>query len=87
MSDWKKVWDSREEKPELVEVVENSNTVYERRNVQQETRTDPMTGEEITLWVYEQKETDTDTYRQLTSPATQGIMQAISDVELAIAML
>lgn len=87
MSDWKRVWDSREKKPELVEVAENSNTVYERRGVQQEVKTDPMTGQETTLWVYEQRETDINTYNQLTSPATQGIMQAISDVELAIAML
>lgn len=87
MSDWKKVWDSREEEPELIEVVKNSNTVYERRNIQKETVEDPTTGTETTFWTYEQKETDLDTFNQMTSPATQGIMQAISDVEMAIAIL
>lgn len=40
---------------------------------------------EVTEWVYEQREYTTAEYESLTSPATKAIMQAMSEMELAIA--
>ncbi len=88
MTDFKTVRDSRVEQPPAIDTTTSSSTVYERRNIRQETRTEEMGGEkrEITEWVYEQREYTQAEYAQLTSPATQAIMQAISDVELSVAM-
>ena len=87
MIDWHIVHDSREERPQEVDAVSSQTTVYERRNIRQETEPDTMTGEEFTQWVYEQREYTRAEYEQMTSPAVQGIQQSMSALELAIAML
>jgi len=88
MTKWHEVRDSREAKPGALDTTSSAAVVYERRNIRQETRDVEMGGETaaVTEWVYEQREYTQAEYAQLTSPATQAIMQAISDVELSVAM-
>ncbi len=88
MTDWHEVRDSREAQPVELDTTSSAAVVYERRNIRQETREVEMGGETtaVTEWVYEQREYTREEYAQLTSPATQAIMQAISDVELSVAM-
>ena len=61
--------------------------MYRRENIRQETAEDPMTGESVTGWVYDQTEYTREEWEQLNSPATKTIMQAISGLELDVAML
>lgn len=88
MTDWKEVHDSRAEQPAVLDTTSSTSTVYERRNIRQETREVTMGEEtqEVTEWVYEQRELSAAEYAEMTSPATKAIMQAISDVELKVAM-
>lgn len=88
MTDWKEVHDSRAEQPAVLDTSSSPTTVYERRNICQETREVTMGEEtqEVTEWVYEQRELSAAEYADMTSPATKAIMQAISDVELKVAM-
>lgn len=88
MTDWHEVRDSRAAQPAALDATSSAAVVYERQNIRQETREAEADGEtaEITEWVYEQREYTQAEYAQLTSPATQAIMQAISDVELSVAM-
>lgn len=90
MTNWHEVHDSREEQPPALDTTSSSAVVYERRNIRQETREASMDAaggtRTVTEWVYEQREYTREEYFQLTSPATQAIMQAISDVELSVAM-
>lgn len=43
--------------------------------------------QEVTEWVYEQREYTVEEYAELTSPATKAIMQAVSGLELSVAEL
>ena len=88
MTDWKEVHDSRAEQPAVLDTSSSPSTVYERRNIRQETKEVTMGEEtqEVTEWVYEQREISAAEYAEMTSPATKAIMQAISDVELKVAM-
>lgn len=84
MTDWKKV--QGDSYPELVDTTSSASTVYERRNVTEET-VEMMGGEPVVVFSYEERTYTKEEYAELSSPATQAIMQAISDTELAIAML
>lgn len=89
MTEFKTVRDSRQEMPATLDTTSSATTVYERKNIRQETRTEQM-GEEshpVTEWVYEQREYTQEEYAAMHSPATQIIMQAISAVELSVAMI
>lgn len=88
MTDWITVHDGRTEEPPTIDTTSSATTVYERRNIRQETWQEQFgAGEavEVTEWVYEQREYTTAEYESLTSPATKAIMQAMSEMELAIA--
>lgn len=85
MTTWKTVHGDVE--PAALDKVTSSVVVYERRNIHQEETEDPMTKETRTEWVYEERETPVDEYNQLHSPATQTIMQSLSNLELQVAML
>ena len=53
MTEFKTVRDSRQEMPATLDTTSSATTVYERKNIRQETRTEQM-GEEpvkITEWV------------------------------------
>ena len=86
MTDWKTVHDSRAEKPPVIDMTTSETTVYERKNIRQETTTGPMEGA-VTEWVYEQREYTRAEYDMLVSPAIQGVQCALSEIELAIAGL
>lgn len=90
MTDWKEVHDSREEQPAVLDTTSSATTVYERRNIRQETREVARGDGEavsVTEWVYEQREYTAEEYAQMTSPATKAIMQAASGLELSVAEL
>ena len=87
MTDWKTVHDSRAEQPPVIDMTTSETTVYERKNIRQETTTGPMEGETVTEWVYEQREYTRAEYDMLVSPAIQGVQCALSEIELAIAGL
>ena len=87
MTDWKTVHDSRAEQPPVIDMTTSETTVYERKNIRQETTTGPMEGETVTEWVYEEREYTREEYDMLVSPAIQGVQCALSEIELAIAGL
>lgn len=89
MTDWKTVYDSRSTTPEELDATSSSSTVYERRNIRRETVTvgsgeNAATAEQ---WVYEQREYTKAEYEMMRAPAIQHVQQALSGIELAIAML
>ena len=87
MKTWYKVHDSRTTRPPEVDTTSSATTVYERWNIQQETVEDAMTGGSVSQWAYEQREYSREEWAAMNSPAMQTIMQAISDVELSVALL
>lgn len=90
MTAWHEVHDSRKERPEELDATSSSTTVYERRNIRQETRSlEGGAGQArtVTEWAYEQREYTAAEYAELHSPAIQNIMQAVSGIELAVAEL
>ena len=87
MTDWKTVHDSRAEQPPVIDMTTSETTVYERKNIRQETTTGHMEGETVTEWVYEEREYTRAEYDMLVSPAIQGVQCALSEIELAIAGL
>lgn len=89
MTEWKEVHDSREAQPAVLDTTSSATTVYERRNIRQETHEVAMGEEtqEVTEWVYDQREYTAEEYAALTSPATKAIMQAVSGLELSVAEL
>lgn len=89
MTDWKTVHDSRAATPEELDATSSSSTVYERRNIRRETVA-VGSGENaaaVEQWVYEQREYTQEEYAMMRAPAIQGVQQALSNIELAIAML
>lgn len=76
MTTWKEV--RGDVQPKEIDTTTSGFVVYERRNIRQETVTDPMTGDERTGWVYDEREYTKDEYAQLNSPATQAILNAVS---------
>ena len=87
MTDWKTVHDSRAEQPPVIDMTTSETTVYERKNILQETAPGPMEGDTVTEWVYEEREYTRAEYDMLVSPAIQGVQCALSEIELAIAGL
>ena len=89
MTNWHVVHDSRVETPPALEENTSSTTVYERRNVRQETADDGMDGE-VTQWVYEQREYTKDEYQMLqlmtVSLAAGGIYQLRADIDFLAVM-
>ena len=89
MTDWKTVYDSRTTTPEALDTTSSSSTVYERRNIRREAVTVGIgnTDATVTEWVYEQREYTQEEYAMMRAPAIQSVQQALSNIELAIAML
>jgi hypothetical protein len=89
MTDWKTVYDSRTTTPEALDATSSKSTVYERRNIRQETRSVGIgnTDATVTEWVYEQREYTREEYDMMRAPAIQSVQQTLSGIELAIAML
>lgn len=87
MSDWKQVMDSSPVEPSKWDTTSSPTTVYERRDIQQTTTHDDMSDTDSTYWTYEQRTYTRAEYNEMMSPAIQGVQQAISALELAIAGL
>ena len=87
MTDWKTVHSTATEKPSALDTTSSSSTVYERKNIEQETTTDPYTEQEITQWKYEERTYTKQEYELLTGPMMQTIMQNLSDMEVDIMSL
>lgn len=89
MTDWKTVHDSRTTTPEALDATSSSSTVYERRNIRLAAVVADIgdTDETVTEWVYEQREYTREEYDMMRAPAIQRVQQALSGIELAIAML
>lgn len=89
MTDWKTVHDSRTTTPEALDATSSSSTVYERRNIRREAVPVGIgdTDATMTEWVYEQREYTRGEYDMMRAPAIQRVQQALSGIELAIAML
>lgn len=87
MTDWKKVRDSRTEEPVALDTTSSATTVYERRNIHQETQTFEAGGhaEETTEWVYEQREYTREEYT--AAAANRDIMEALASIERAVSGL
>lgn len=87
MTDWKTVHDGRVERPGTIDATSSASTVYERRNIKQETKHDEMSDTDYTEWTYEQREYTQDEYAMMLSPAIRQLQQSISALELSIAEL
>ena len=89
MTDWKTVYDSRNTTPEALDATSSRSTVYERRNIRREAVTvgGGDGGTTMEQWVYEQREYTQEEYAMMRAPAIQSVQQALSNIELAIAML
>lgn len=87
MTDWKKVRDSRTEEPAELDTTSSTTTVYERRNIRRETRTYDVGDhtEEITEWVYEQREYTKEEYT--AAAANRDIMKSLASIERAVSGL
>lgn len=83
MTEFRTVHDSRTEQPAEIDTTSSATTVYERRNIRQESRVEEMGGENVTIteWVYEQREYTKEEYTQATSLATQSILEALARIE------
>lgn len=87
MTNRKNVIDSSPTEPSKWDTTSSPTTVYERRNIKQETYHDEMSDTDSTQWVYEQREYTRAEYAEMTSPAIQGVQQTLSGIELALAEL
>ena len=86
MENWKTVQDSREEMPEELDTKTSRVLVYKRKNIRREQLENPD-GSQSTVWAYEQMTYTREQWDELTSPAQQQRMQALSDIQADIAML
>lgn len=81
MTEWRKVHDSRPDRPPEVDATSSQYTVYIRKNIEQET-VEFETGDEpqqITQWVYDQMTYTQEEYALLNGPQTASLMQAVND--------
>ena len=88
MTNWKKVFGTQAEKPQELDTTSSPATVYQRRNIVATTRTDEQKNK-VEGFEYEECELTLEEYQRMQSeaesPATQAIMQAISDMQLTLA--
>lgn len=86
MQEWRTV--TGDNKPEALDMASSPSTVYERRNIKEETyqEEDAMQGttETKTRWTYEEREMTPAEYA--AAQTMQKIMQAISDSEMNMTM-
>lgn len=88
--EWKKTEGDNE--PKELDVSSSPTSVYLRRNIQKKQKTYEVGDASIPIeyWEYEECVMSKEEYEQqqasLQSPATQTIMQSISDLELSITM-
>lgn len=64
MQDWKLVKGSQSSEPLEVDTVSSPDTVYLRKDIEQITETDEVSGEEVTMWQYQEKSMSKEEYTQ-----------------------
>lgn len=64
MKEWKEVFGTEATKPEEFDVTASPTTVYQRRNIRQETKTE-ADGKKVTGWQREERELTLEEYGQL----------------------
>ncbi len=64
MIEWREVFGTEATKPEEFDVTASPTTVYQRRNIRQETKTD-ADGKKVTGWQREERELTLEEYGQL----------------------
>ena len=56
MTDWKQVTGSQSEKPLEVDTISTNSTVYMRRNSKEVEVKNEVSGEQVTMWQYEERQ-------------------------------
>lgn len=89
MTKWKTVKGTMTEEPKAVDMTTSPTTVYERRNIKKVVVKDNENND-VEMWEYEERQMSIEEYEglqnALETPAMQLVMQAISNLELSIAM-
>lgn len=75
---------SQSTKPLSIDTNSSKTVVYLRRNVEQITKTDPMSEEEITLWSYEEAVLTLDEYEQYKSEAAALLTSKVTDDNISL---
>lgn len=81
MTDWKKVQGSQVEKPQEFDTTTSAVIVYQRRNIQRVTVTNPD-GTTTELWEYEEREMTREEYAIVVAESQQAqIDQIRADID------
>lgn len=86
MKEWREVFGTETEKPEEFDTQQSPTTVYQRRNIKRETRTEPD-GEKVTGWLREERELTIEEYHQMAlmqqvvAENTQGIVASVTEFQ------
>lgn len=75
------------EKPAETDTTSSPTTVYQRKGFKQVQVPDPFGGESTTLWEYQERQYSRAEWDNLNSLATQTVMQAISDLQVDVALM
>ena len=84
MKEWREVFGTEAVKPEEFDTTLSPTTVYQRRNVRQETKTE-TDGTEVTGWQREERELTLEEYDQLrlmqevVANNTAGIVESVTE--------
>ena len=71
-------------KPLAIDTNSSKSVVYLRRNIEQITRTDEMSGEEITLWGYEEAQLTLPEYEVYKSEAAAELTAKVATDNLSL---
>lgn len=86
MKEWREVFGTEVTKPEEFDRTASPTTVYQRRNIRQETKTD-QNGTKVSGWVREERELTLEEYEQLKlmqeilSDNTSNIVQTVTNFQ------
>lgn len=71
-------------KPLALDTASSKTAVYLRKNIEQITRTDPMTGESMTLWSYDEAKLTPAEYEQYKSEAAAELIAKVGEDNLSL---
>lgn len=86
MKEWREVFGTEAAKPEELDTQQSPTTVYQRRNIKRETRTEPD-GKNVTGWMREERELTLEEYhqmmlmQQIVAENTQGIVDSVTEFQ------
>lgn len=89
MTEWTEVIGSQPIEPLELDTISSPTTVYQRRNIVADVIEHAELDGSVTAldcWKYEERELSLEEYAATQSPATELIMQAVSDMEVNITM-